>query len=177
MPRGIIINGASGTGKTTLGLELAKRLDFFFMDLDDYYRNKDTGISCSNEDEIRKNIVEDIARHPNFVMSGSIIGELLTEVRPYIDYVVLLFASTETRVNRVKARTAAEYGNRIMPGGDMYDIAELFYKDVKRSNPKKFELWSSSFICPVIRLDGEKSIETNASVAMKAIFEEKNNSN
>lgn len=37
MSREIMINGAAGTGKTTLAYELAKRLDFQQIDLDNYY--------------------------------------------------------------------------------------------------------------------------------------------
>ncbi len=37
MSRGIIIFGAMGTGKTTLGRELAQQLNFQHFDLDDYH--------------------------------------------------------------------------------------------------------------------------------------------
>ena len=36
MSRGIIIFGAAGSGKTTLGRELAGRLGFLHIDIDDY---------------------------------------------------------------------------------------------------------------------------------------------
>lgn len=40
--KGIIIFGAPGSGKTTLGAELARQLDFPHFDLDDYHWRWDT---------------------------------------------------------------------------------------------------------------------------------------
>jgi len=169
MFKGIAVNGASGAGKTTLGAELAKRLEFFFMDLDDYFINKDTGTQHSSNDEINKRIIEDISNHSGFVMSGSILGELKNELEPHIALIVLLFAPTEIRLNRVKARTTEEYGNRILPGGDMHDIAQTFYAEIKQLNPEKFELWASNFTCPVLRLDGTAPIEENVSCIISTL--------
>jgi adenylate kinase family enzyme len=41
MPRGVIVFGAPGSGKTTLGKELARQLNFQHLDLDDHYWNWD----------------------------------------------------------------------------------------------------------------------------------------
>ena len=82
---GIIINGASGTGKTTLGKELASRLDFYHVDLDDYYYYWDTEIpfsSSPSREQIRVRVMEDIQKHGSFVMSGTIGSALWDLVNP-----------------------------------------------------------------------------------------------
>lgn len=42
MPKGIIIFGSAGSGKTTLGKMVAKALSFPYFDIDDYIWKKDT---------------------------------------------------------------------------------------------------------------------------------------
>ena len=42
MPRGIIIFGPAGAGKTTLGKMVARQLDYPYFDIDDYIWRKDT---------------------------------------------------------------------------------------------------------------------------------------
>lgn len=44
MSRGIIIFGASGSGTTTIGKELANIMNFKHFDLDDYFWTWDTAI-------------------------------------------------------------------------------------------------------------------------------------
>ena len=47
MTRGIILFGSSGSGTTTLGREVARRLGFPHYDLDDYLWRKDTPLPFS----------------------------------------------------------------------------------------------------------------------------------
>ena len=44
MPRGIIIFGSAGSGKTTLGKMVAEDLGFPYFDIDDYIWRKNTDI-------------------------------------------------------------------------------------------------------------------------------------
>lgn len=37
MPKGILIFGANGSGKSTLGRELARVLNYTYMDIEDYH--------------------------------------------------------------------------------------------------------------------------------------------
>ena len=73
MSRGIIVFGAMGTGKTTLGKELAQLLNFRYLDLDDYLFRWDTEIpfTVMNSKESRiERLLSDIEEYPHFVMSG-----------------------------------------------------------------------------------------------------------
>ena len=173
MAKKIIINGASATGKTTLAKELSKLLNYNHMDLDDYYHRKDVKIPFSEyypHEEIRERVISDIAIYPHFVMSGS-IGSILGDlVNPLFDLAVLLYVPVEIRLERARAREFASFGERILEGGDMHEgyIKHLcMIESYETGEPpavclKRHELWVSELHCPVLHLDGTKSISENA---------------
>ena len=174
MSKGIMIAGAAGVGKTTLGKELAKRLYFQHLDLDDYYYRWDTELPYSESpphDEIRACVMNDIVKHPNFVMSGTIGSILWDLVNPLFDLAVLLFVPAAIRQERLRERAFVRYGQRVLLGGDMYEEHQKFYADVELyetgTHPtvpvtlERHERWAKELSCPVLRLDGTKSIYEN----------------
>ena len=92
MIRGIAIMGLNGCGKSTLAHAIAKRLDFYEMDVEDYYfpeqKNSRQAILEQQYDvkceykgklpystprsisEVQEMIRTDIEKHPQFVISG-----------------------------------------------------------------------------------------------------------
>ena len=173
MAKRIIINGASATGKTTLAKELAKRLCYKHMDLDEYYHRQDVKIPFSEfhpHEEIRERILNDISANPCFVMSGSVGSILCDLVNPLFDLAVLLFAPVEIRLERARAREFASFGERILQGGDMHEgyIRHLhLVESYETGEPpavclKRHELWAAELLCPVLRINGTKPIVENA---------------
>jgi len=175
MSRGIMINGASGTGKTTLAGELARRLDFQHIDLDDYYYHWDIEIpfsSSPSSEEIRENVMRDIAGKGRFVMSGTIGSCLWEMVNPLFDLAVLLMVPADIRMERLRARSYARHGDRILAGGDMQEGNQRFLNEsalyetgVHPAVPvtlERHERWAAELLCPVLRLDGTKPILENA---------------
>jgi adenylate kinase family enzyme len=169
-----MIAGAAGVGKTTLGKELSKRLNFQHLDLDDYYFRWDTEIPYSESpphDEIRECVMKDITKLPNFVMSGTIGSILWDLVNPLFELAVLLSAPADIRRERLRARAFVRYGERVLLGGDMYEEHQKFYADVELydtgTHPtvpvtlERHERWAAGLNCPVLRLDGTKSIYEN----------------
>ena len=172
--RGIIINGASGTGKTTLAGALAERLGFPHFDLDDYYypTQEEAGSYRFGELRPRETILallkKDLEKHPRFVMSGTIGSILWDFANPLFDLAVLLFVPVEIRLERVKARAFEQHGARIFEGGDLYDVHQQFYEHNQQYEVgfhsvslQRHELWAKEMNCPVLRMDGTKVIGEN----------------
>ena len=172
--RGIMINGASGTGKTTLGKELAKVLEFPHLDLDDYYWPRDAmGNLCYEEIRPRELIIEhlknDLSKHSNFVMSGTIGNILWDFINPLFGLGILLFVPAEIRIERVKLRSFERYGDRVLVGGDLYEEYQKIYSEIPNYeigyhsvSLERHEKWAAKIDCPVLRVDGTKPISENA---------------
>lgn len=169
MARGIIIFGSSGSGQTTLGREVAKRLGFQHFDLDDYLWLKDTKIPFTvtrPRDELVKLLMRDISKFPHFIMSGSMDSYNAPFV-PLFDLAVLNSAPVETRVKRVNTRELARFGERILPGGDMFETHQDFLSMVRRYDTdgspcrRVHEEWAATLPCPVLHVDGSGDIVEN----------------
>jgi len=176
LSRGIIINGAAGTGKTTLGGELAKRLNFRHMDLDDYYYSRESEFAgLRPHDEIRSLLLADLEKHPRFVMSGTIGSILWDTVNPLFDLAVLLFVPTHIRLERIKARAYQRFGDRALEGGDLYENHKAFYDNTVKYDIgfhsvslERHEKWATEICCPVLRTDGTKRISENVALIAEA---------
>jgi len=167
--RGIIINGAAGTGKTTLAGELAKRLKFQHIELDDYYFSRESPFAGLRPyDEIVEHLKADLAKYPQFVMSGAAGIISWDFVNPLFDLAVLLFVPTDIRLERVKARAYERFGERAIEGGDLYENHLKFYDEISKYDTgyhsvslERHEKWEAELICPVLRADGTKPISEN----------------
>ena len=180
MSKGIILFGAMGVGDTTLGKELARQLDFPHFDLDDYHWCWDTEIPYtifrSNEERIA-HLMNDISKYSKFVMSGS-MWSIRKTFEPLFDLAVFMTAPAEIRAERLKKRSLERCGNRVLPGGDMYEASEVNqdYFECARSYDKdispqvclvQHEQWVAELPCPVLRVDGTKEIAENAELILK----------
>jgi len=176
MIKRIIISGASGTGKTMLGAEVAKRLDLFHMDLDDYSWRKNTLLPYTElhpREVYLAKVKADVEKHGgNFVMTGNIVSTLRDFANPLFDLAVLLTVPAEIRMERIKKRAFANFGDRVLEGGDMYGQHQEFYAFSRSydtgENPSYnlgfHESWLGQLTCPALRLDGTKPIDENTEI-------------
>lgn len=119
----IHIYGASGSGTSTLGRYLAQRLDFAFLDADDYFwLPTDPKFTKKRPIEQRAPLMQqDIAKAENgAVVSGSLVG-WGDALIPKFTLAVRVVTDTPTRLARIKQREYARFGSRILPGGDMHE--------------------------------------------------------
>ena len=162
-PHGIMVFGANGSGKTTLGRELARILDFKFMDVEAYFFKK-SEIPYSvvrSREEVIKLMLDDIFAHGSFVLA-SCMGNYGDEMPLYYELAVYIEAPLELRLQRVKDRTYNRYGERVCKGGDMYEQECKFYDFVASRPLSEIEKWGGNLSCPVIRVDGIEDWRVNA---------------
>ena len=172
MGTGIIVCGLNGTGKSTLGKALAKELDFCFIDNEDLYFPKTsqhyTYASPRSREEVEKILFREIKAHENFVFA-SVKGDFGEYIYPFFQYAVLIHVPKDIRIQRVKNRSFQKFGNRILPGGDLYETEENFFRLVESRAENTVEEWVRSLSCPVIRIDGTKPMEENVHFIMEQI--------
>lgn len=192
MIRGIAIMGLNGCGKSTLAHAIAKRLDFYEMDVEDYYfpeqKNSRQAILEQQYDvkceykgelpystprsisEVQEMIRTDIEKHPQFVISG-VTMNWDEDILSVIDVAFILEVSTVERVRRVQHREEVRFGSRVMVGGDMYEQQKAFREIIGNRGNERVEESANRMHCKKVRLDGTKSIEENISNIMSVLEE------
>lgn len=177
MPR-IHLLGASCSGVSTLGAMLSKRLGVPLLDVDDFYwMPTDPPFTTKRPPEDRVDLLKERqAQTDSWVLSGSFIGwgDALIE---NVDIIAFLYTPTPIRLQRLDKRERQRQGNRILPGGDMYEGHIAFqdwashYDDplFTGRNLAQHERWLNAQSAPVLKLDGEQDTEVLAQTVTIAL--------
>ena len=170
MGTGIIICGLNGAGKSTIGKALAKKLDFHFIDNEELYFPKTDPhyTSPRTHEEVEQLLFSEIKTHENFVFA-SVKGDYGETIYPFYMYAVLIDVPRDIRIQRVKNRSFQKFGNRMLPGGDLYEQEEKFFDFVKSRAENTVEEWVQSLSCPIIRIDGTNPIEENVKIMLNRL--------
>ena len=177
MLRRVGITGASGCGVTTLGGALAARLGAVQIDTDDHY-----WVATDPPYQVKREVPERLARiraeqrrTGRWVMSGTL--DLWAE--PAIadaELIVFLEVPTQVRLERLRRREQARFGDSLLPGGAMHETHREFiewaahYDDGTqpgRSRPRH-EKWLAGLAVPVLRLDGLRPTEDLVTAVLAA---------
>lgn len=170
---GVIICGLNGSGKSTLGKELARLLNYKLIDVEDYYfvsNNLNYKYDdCRSKKEVRDLILKDISENENFVMT-SVIGNYGDEIISKYTCAVMINIPLEISLQRVKKRSYEQFGNRILLGGDLYEKEKHFLDMVALKSNEDIEKWVSTLDCPVIKVDGTKTISHNSKLIINKLL-------
>ena len=174
MRRGICVCGLNGSGKTTLAGALAKELNCKHMDIEQYYFTSTDNpyASSKTREEVERLLLEDIKKNPCFVFSA-VNGDMTLGINDNYDLVVYLEVPLEMRMKRIRQRAIDKFGDRVLPGGDMYEQEESFFAYAEKRTPEKIEKWLKTLSCRVIRLDGTKPIQENVELIKSLLLWEK----
>src|SRR5262245_36413654 len=174
----IHILGAFGSGTTTLGRALAERLQYLHFDTDDYvWLPTDPPYTQQRErTERQRLLMEDLTAHDAWVVSGSLCGWGDVAI-PLFELVVFLAIPHAIRMKRLHRREHARFGERILPGGDMYESSQAFlaraasYDEggLDMRSRQRHDQWLSTLPCPILYFEGEYSIEEQLAVLMVEI--------
>ena len=93
---------------------------------------------------------------------------------PLFDLVIFLSVPTELRLERLRRREIARYGDRIMPGGDMCEQSQAFLEwaaaydegGLEMRSRRLHEQWLGALLCPIVCIEGEYTIDEQIDVLM-----------
>ena len=172
---GILICGLNGTGKSTLGRILADRLGYEFIDNEDlFFPKADPSYAFSgprSKEEVIRLLEERISGNNRFIFAavrGNYGGKLIAS----LDHIVLMEVPKPIRSRRVRDRSYQKFGDRILPGGDLYDQESSWFS-LTDSRPETYvTAWLETVDCPVIRIDGTLPVEENVNYLVSVLSEE-----
>jgi len=172
----IYVTGASCSGVTTLGRELAQLLAVPHLDVDDFFwLPTDPPFTTKRDPQDRIRQIQESKRNNGWVLTGSFDGwgdVLISDV----DLILFVDTPTAVRMERLVARENKRFGERIKPGGDMYEIHTAFrdwaskYDDPTFTgrNRTRHQAWLSKQNAPVLHLDGIRDVhDLSATVLAK----------
>lgn len=161
---GILVCGLNGSGKSTLGKALSERLSLPFIDIEDLYFPKTDQnylyAAPRTKTEVQKLLLSRAQAEESFVFSA-VKGDYGEEILPFYQYIVRIEVPKEIRMERVKNRSFEKFGDRMLPGGDLYEQEKSFLDMVRSRTEQDIENWLQTLSCPVLRVDGTKPVEEN----------------
>ena len=169
---GILICGLNGAGKSTLGKALASRMGYAFIDTEDlYFPEKDSVFDYSNprsKEEVVRSLESRIKDNTRFVFAA-VKGDYGNEFINALDHIILVEVPKDVRSQRVRARSLQQFGDKISPGGALYDKEQKWFAFAD-SRPDDYVLtWLETTECPVIRVDGTLPVEDNIKYLMSVL--------
>ena len=181
-PIGIAILGMNGAGKSTLAHALAKATGFVEMDVEDFYfpEQRASRLHALEHDtvavtehlgnlpfsvprskaEVEELLLDAIPENGGFILAGVTLNfrkELLSRLTLAVELETPLAA----RIRRIEDREIRRFGDRVLPGGDMYGQQAEFRRMVEIRDPAAASESAAKLPCPVIRLDGTVPVEKN----------------
>jgi adenylate kinase family enzyme len=163
----IHIMGASGSGTTSLAVEMATRYGHRHLDTDDFFWVRtDPPYREKRPAEERLALLRQALRDAtSWVLSGSLCG-WGDSLIPEFDLVVFLTVPTSVRLARLRARERERYGQRIEPEGELHEAHVAFLEwagrydtgGVEMRSRALHEAWLATLSCAVVRLDGHLSV-------------------
>lgn len=111
--------------------EVAERIGFHFIDIEDLYFPKNDSFYLyalpRSREEVEKLLLDEILQHENFVLA-SVKGDYGEQICRYFNLAVLISAPKNIRVERVRERSFRKFGERMLPGGDLYESENSFFE-------------------------------------------------
>ena len=167
--------GASGAGVSTLGRALAARLSVPHWDSDDFYHApSDPPFQVQRTPHERCELLTQACpANGAWVLSGGVVG---WEPVPRLGVTHLVFVLTPTtiRLERLRQRERERFGERVLAGGDMFEIHQDFIAwaarydagDVDGKTRARHEEYLRTQRMPVIRCNGDLPIADNVAALL-----------
>lgn len=170
----IIVCGGNGAGKSTVSRALSAKTGWVFRDAEDYYFPKDDPdyayAHARTQEEVAKLLKADLAAHEDIIFAA-VRGRHSPETEKMFTCAVYVDAPREIRLRRVRERSYRKFGNRMLPGGDLYETETAFFNMVEERPDSYTQEWLRKASLPVIFVDGTLPPEENAEKILREIRE------
>ena len=172
---GILICGLNGSGKSTLGKTLADRMGYEFIDNEDLFFPKTDSLypfsGSRSEEEVIRLLEEKISANHRFIFAA-VRGNYGDKLIASLGHIVLIEVPKQIRSRRVRDRSFQKFGNRILPGGDLYEKESKWFS-LTDSRPETYVTdWLKTLDRPVTRIDGTLPVEENADYLVSVLSKE-----
>ncbi|MEM1136989.1 MAG: AAA family ATPase [Bacteroidota bacterium] len=174
----IHIFGASGSGTTTLGKALAPHLGWMHLDADDFYWKR-TNPPYQQKiplEQRNASITSAIEKYKSVIISGSMVswGE---QWKLAVDLAVFLYIPQKIRMERLRKRETARYGNLLYSDENIKANTSAFLEWAVRYDDKKFtgrsisqhELWITQLTCTVLKIEGDTSVKERVDLVLEQL--------
>jgi adenylate kinase family enzyme len=168
MTQHILITGAAGSGTTTLANAVAKDLHAAHLEADDYFwlpSEPPYQHRAPAEDRCQR-LLKDMSAKSRTVVAGFIVdwGSQLEDI---FDLVVFLYLPADLRLARLERREIERFGSakpEFLAWAAEYDNGSATGRSLSRH-----QAWLSNRTCPVVRLEGDMSVEKRAARVLERI--------
>lgn len=132
----IIVCGVNGVGKSTLGRKIAEEIGYQLCGL----------------------LLRDMNRYDNLILAA-VKGDYGEEIESMFDCAVLISVPEAVRMERVRNRSFGRFGDRVLPGGDLYEREKRFWEMAAGRTEAEVREWLESLHIPIIRVDGTRPVD------------------
>lgn len=169
---GIQICGLNGSGKSTIGKALAEEIGFYFIDNENLFFDRTTQnepyTNPKSREEVEKLLLDEVMKNKNFIFAA-VKGDYGEQVTPLYNYIILVEVPKKIRMQRVRERSFQKFRSRMLYGGDLFEQEENFFRFVNDRSEDYVADWVKTLKCPIIRVDGTKTIPYNLGFIIKEL--------
>ncbi|MBR5446669.1 MAG: AAA family ATPase [Clostridia bacterium] len=172
----ILLCGLNGVGKSTLGRALAEALGRPFLDIEDYwFPERQAGEAYETHrtpEEVFRALQADLIRYPDCILA-SVKGNMGEENLRLFSAAVWLHAPDAVRMERIKARSLAKFGERMLPGGDLFEKENQFFAMAAARTEAEVEDRIRSMGIPVFHADGTLPVPENTEILVRLLHQKR----
>jgi hypothetical protein len=147
-----------------MGYEFIDNEDLFFPKTDPSY----TFSSPRSEEEVIRLLEDKISGNNRFIFAA-VKGNYGDRLIALLDYIVLIEVPKQIRSNRVRDRSYQKFGDRILPGGDLYEKENKWFSLTDNRPDTYVTDWLETLDRPVIRIDGTLPVEKNVNYLVSVL--------
>ena len=157
-----------------MGRMLADRMEYEFIDNEDLYFPKTDPLYMfsgpRSAEEVIQLLEERISENNRFIFA-SVRGNYGCRLIASLDRIILIEVPKQIRSQRVRDRSYQKFGNRVLPGGDLYDRENKWFS-LTETRPETYVTdWLETINCPLIRIDGTLPVEENVDYLVSVLSE------